>query len=44
MEQAKENTGWDLKVADKIRTTELVTEKELQILRNDLDPGSIYLK
>jgi len=44
VEQAKENTGWDLKVADTIRTTDLVTEKELQILRNDLDPGGIYLK
>jgi len=44
VEQAKENTGWKLKVADTIRTTDLVTEKELQILRNDLDPGGIYLK
>jgi glutaconate CoA-transferase subunit B len=44
VEQAKENTGWDLKVADKLRTTEMVTEKELQILRNDLDPNGIYLK
>jgi glutaconate CoA-transferase subunit B len=44
VEQAKENTGWDLKVADELRTTEMVTEKELQILRNDLDPNGIYLK
>ena len=44
VEQAKENTGWDLKVADKLRTTDIVTEKELNILRNDLDPGGIYLK
>jgi len=43
-EQAKENTGWDLKVAGELRMTDLVTEKELQILRNDLDPGGIYLK
>ena len=40
-EQAKENTGWDLKVSSELRTTELVTEKELQILRNDLDPNGI---
>jgi glutaconate CoA-transferase subunit B len=44
VEQAKENTGWDLKVASQVRTTNLVTEKELQILRNDLDPSGIYLK
>ncbi|MFL7867577.1 MAG: CoA-transferase subunit beta [Anaerolineales bacterium] len=44
VEQAKENTGWDLKVAGQVRTTEPVTEKELQILRNDLDPSGIYLK
>jgi glutaconate CoA-transferase subunit B len=43
-DQAKENTGWDLKVADELRTTDPVTENELQILRNDLDPNGIYLK
>jgi glutaconate CoA-transferase subunit B len=43
-EQAKENTGWDLKIASQLRTTEPVTEQELQILRNDLDPNGIYLK
>lgn len=44
VEQAKENTGWDLKVAGELRTTEILTEKELLILRNDLDPNGIYLK
>jgi glutaconate CoA-transferase subunit B len=44
VEEAKENTGWDLKVATQVHTTDLVTEKELQILRNDLDPSGIYLK
>ena len=44
VEQAKENTGWDLKVASKLHTTELVTEKELSILREDLDPDGLYLK
>ena len=44
VEQAKDNTGWDLKVASQLRATDLVTEKELQILRNDLDPNGIYLK
>lgn len=43
-EQAKENTGWDLKVATHLKTTELVTEIELRILREELDPKGIYLK
>ncbi len=43
-EQAKENTGWPLKVAANLRTTEPVTEKELKILRKELDPKGIYLK
>lgn len=44
IEDAKTNTGWDLKVASDVRTTDLVTEKELKILREDLDPTGLYLK
>ncbi len=44
VEQAKENTGWDLKVAGKITITDPVTAKELHILREELDPTGIYLK
>ncbi len=44
VEQAKENTGWDLKTAAQMRTTELLTERELKILREELDPTGIYLK
>jgi glutaconate CoA-transferase subunit B len=44
VEEAKENTGWDLKESSELRTTDLVTDDELQILRNDLDPNGIYLK
>jgi glutaconate CoA-transferase, subunit B len=43
-EEARLNTGWDLKVAPVVRTTEPVTEKELKILREELDPSGIYLK
>jgi glutaconate CoA-transferase subunit B len=43
-EQARENTGWDLKLAPQLKTTELVTENELRILREELDPKGIYLK
>ena len=44
IDEAKANTGWDLKVAEQVRTTEIVTENELRILREELDPTGIYLK
>ncbi len=43
-EQAKANTGWDLKVAPRLRVTEPPTPEELRILREELDPQGIYLK
>jgi glutaconate CoA-transferase subunit B len=43
-DQAKENTGWALKIKPNLRTTTPITEKELRILRNELDPSGIYLK
>ena len=42
--EAKENTGWALKVSSKLITTDPVTEQELNILRNELDPAGLYLK
>ncbi len=42
VEQAKANTGWDLKVADTIRHTEAPSSEELRILREELDPQGIY--
>jgi glutaconate CoA-transferase, subunit B len=44
VEQARENTGWDLKVADNLRVTEPVSAQELHILRNELDPTGSFLK
>jgi glutaconate CoA-transferase subunit B len=43
-EQVRENTGWELKVAEKLRTTLPPDPEELRILREDLDPQGIYLK
>ncbi len=43
-EQARENTGWELKVAKQLRTTLPPGAEELRILREDLDPQGIYLK
>jgi len=42
--EATENTGWTLKVADKLSVTEVVQENELRILREELDPTGIYTK
>src|SRR5512143_3813087 len=44
VEQACENTGWALRTAASLRTTEPITEKELAILHEELDPTGIYLK
>jgi glutaconate CoA-transferase subunit B len=44
VEQVRENTGWDLKVAAQLRVTEPPGAEELEILREDLDPDGIYLK
>jgi len=43
-QEAKDNTGWELKISDQLKATEPITEKELNILRNELDPKGIYLK
>jgi len=44
VEQAKANTGWELKAAPELRQTDTPTEMELRILREELDPQGIYLK
>ena len=43
-EQVKENTGWAIRAAETVRTTEPVVESELKILREELDPDGAYLK
>jgi glutaconate CoA-transferase subunit B len=43
-EQACANTGWPLKIAPELRTTEPPSEEELHILRDELDPQGIYIK
>lgn len=44
IDQVRENTGWAIRVAEKVRVTEPVKESELRILREELDPTGIYLK
>jgi len=43
-DEAKANTGWDLKVAAELKITAPPSEQELRILREELDPQGIYLK
>jgi glutaconate CoA-transferase subunit B len=43
-QEAIDNTGWSLRVSSQVRTTEPVTDKELKILREELDPAGIHLK
>jgi glutaconate CoA-transferase subunit B len=42
-EMVRENTGWALKVADSLSTTDPLTERELKILHEELDPSGLYL-
>jgi glutaconate CoA-transferase subunit B len=44
VEAARENTGWPLKFAADVRITLPPSDTELRILREELDPGGIYLK
>ena len=43
-QEARENTGWPLRVASDLQTSPDVTAEELRILRDELDPAGIYLK
>jgi glutaconate CoA-transferase subunit B len=43
-EEARANTGWDLKIAKELEHTQPPTAEELRILREDLDPQGIYIK
>lgn len=43
IEEARQNTGWDLKVAPQLKVTPTPREDELKILRDELDPDGIYL-
>jgi glutaconate CoA-transferase subunit B len=44
VQEALNNTGWALKVASRLQTTKPLTNDELKILREELDPQEIYLK
>lgn len=42
VEDARDNVGWDLLVADELPVTEPPTAEELRIIREELDPQGMY--
>jgi glutaconate CoA-transferase subunit B len=42
--QIKENTGWDLKIAEDVHETERPDPELIRILRDECDPKGIFLK
>lgn len=44
VEQIKENTGWDLKIAKDVHETEIPSPEMIRILRDECDPDGIFLK
>ncbi|MBK5109476.1 MAG: CoA-transferase subunit beta [Anaerolineales bacterium] len=44
VEQVRQNTGWELKTASELQVTDPPSSQEISILREELDPGGIYLK
>lgn len=44
VEQARANTGWELKISSDLHYTQPPSAEELRILREELDPQGIYLK
>ncbi|NMC72758.1 MAG: CoA-transferase subunit beta [Geobacteraceae bacterium] len=44
VEQIKENTGWDLKIAPDVRETERPSPDLIRILREECDPTGVFLK
>jgi len=43
VEELKAACGWDLKISSNPKSAEIPTEKELDLLRNKLDPQKLYL-
>ena len=44
VEQIRDNVQWDLKIADDIYEVEPPSEEELRVLREEVDPGGMYLR
>lgn len=43
IEQVRSNTGWDVRIARDLRTTDAPSVEELRIIREVLDPSHLYI-
>jgi glutaconate CoA-transferase subunit B len=43
LDQVRETLGWEPRVADEVGETDPPTPEELRLLREELDPGRLYL-
>ena len=43
LEDIRENTGWDVRIAPDLGTTAEPTSQELRMIREDLDPAHLYV-
>ena len=44
VEQVRQQTGWPIKVLGGVTVTPPPTKEELRLLRDDIDPGRVYLR
>lgn len=44
VEDVRENTGWDMRIADDLAETSPPTDDELRLIREELDPEGVYAK
>lgn len=44
LDQIKENTGWNLKIAPDVHETERPSAELIRILREECDPTGVFLK
>jgi glutaconate CoA-transferase subunit B len=44
LDDVRAATGWDLRVADDLRTTPAPTDEELRLIREELDPQGAYVR
>lgn len=42
LEDVRDSTGWEMRIADDVRQTPAPTAEELRLIREDLDPEGIY--
>jgi glutaconate CoA-transferase subunit B len=43
VEQVRENTGWEIRISPQLTTTQIPSDEELRIIREDLDPSHLFI-